>query len=172
MADSIVVWLNQQKYSRVSSVLNYPPSYTKQQLADDKVSTAGGLKLISTNLGKLVDIKPRTGVWVSLSYELSMMGGTIEYWNSLSPMKTNDYTYPGKFERFGKGCIVVRFVKIQSKWQAATILFELDSKVPGSRSRAIDIMCDLYRQDAQGQSLPPDLREQVSASIPDYSAKK
>jgi hypothetical protein len=171
-ADSIVVWLNQQKYNRASSVLNYPPSYSKQQLADDRAAVAGGLRLICNNLGNFAGSKPFTGVW--LSYEVSMGGGTIEYWSSLSPMKTMEYTYAGKFEHFGKGLIVVRCAKIQSRWQPTMIVFQLNSSVPGSRSRAIDIMCELYRSQmkSQGQAVPPNLREQVSAQVPNYPPAK
>ena len=171
-ADSILTWLNAGKFAHVSSVLNYPPSYSSQERADDEASVAGGLKLIYGNLGRFTQSKPFTGV--RLSYEVSAAGGTIEYWAGLSPMKTFDHAYNGVFEHFGKGFIVVRFARIQSKWQATTIVFQLDSRVPGSRSRAIDIISELVSQDAKskGQSLPPNLREQVSASIPDYSTKK
>ena len=169
-ADSIIVWLNAGKCATVAAKMHYPPMWSKKQRAEDEKGLAEGLRLITGNLGRLVDYGAFTGVTVN--YEVSAAGGDIPYWEKVSPFRTRDRLYQGVFERFGKGFVVVRFAELNSTWDVQAVVFWLDPAEDGARDRAIDITCELARENARqhGEKLPPNLRQMISSAIPDLSA--
>ena len=168
--DSLMVWLNAGTHANVTERLHYPPTWTKKQVAEDQAGLAKGLALITTDLGRLMDYGAFSGVTVN--YEVSVAGGDIPYWDSVSPFRTRDRIYQGVFERFGRGFVVIRFAELNSRWDAQSILFWLDPAEDGSRDRAIDLLCKVANEQArqEGQAVPKNLREMVGKSLPDLSA--
>lgn len=153
-------------------MMHYPPRYSADERKKDAAGLADGLAFISSKVGKLVDYQRRdaSGLW----YELSAMGGDLDYWASITAPTNSDITYAGRFEQFGPGWLTVRFIQIDSAWHVQAILFRLDPSIAGARDLTLDTLSELIRRGAHrgGEPVPDNLREMLDSQIPNLSPEK
>ncbi|KPJ61577.1 MAG: hypothetical protein AMJ46_00255 [Latescibacteria bacterium DG_63] len=169
VGDHVVTMLASGDVDSVVTMLHYPPSYSKEELASEVAGIAGAIKFLLAKLGSLDVLEPFSGE--TLCYDIGLSAGDPGYWESLSPLNTVDLVYKGKFDKFGGGFVSISFFEIDGAMDLRAIVLRLEASVPEARETAIDISLELARRQAEstGETLPENLRELISASVPDLS---
>ncbi|UCG52934.1 MAG: hypothetical protein JSW58_05080 [Candidatus Latescibacterota bacterium] len=170
IGDQVMAALGRGDVGSVAEMLHYPSSYSKEEKATDAAGVKDALEFLLTKLGALQGFERFIGdaVW----YEVTLSGGDIGYWESLSPLNTVDLAYRGNFGKFGGGMVSVSFFETSSGMDIRAVIVRVDPSVQGARETVIDMFVELIQRQAKktGEPVPDNLREIVSASVPDLSA--
>lgn len=137
IADSIVEELAANDVAAVTRLLHYPAFYTEKERTDDESAVAVGISLLLDEFGQITQYERHEQPVIF--YELTLSGGTVDYWESLSSMRTNETIYRASFEKVEDG--IVKVVTFSSEEAAGiqSIAFGIKADADNARERITEI---------------------------------
>jgi len=133
-AQSVIDPLQSSNAKQVALVLEYPPTYTSDQLAQDRKGIAEAVTYLLGQFGRLTNVKPSPSQVVFL--EVGIAGGSLPFWWQTSAERvTRQYIYEVEFEKFGPGFLKILTHVTASRELPVGFAFGLDANSPDAEAR-------------------------------------
>jgi hypothetical protein len=99
--DSFILMLNSKESYAVAESIDYPESFSKEELKKDQHAIMSAHKILFQNFGEFSELKPiEEGVSF---YEVGLSGGSIYWWAANNQIITKKYLFSVQFSKYGKG---------------------------------------------------------------------
>ena len=133
-AKSVTELLQSPKPEQVAMILEYPRSYTSDQLAEDQKGIAGAVTYLLGEFGLIKGVKPFQEQVTFI--EIGVAGGSAPFWwQTDAASQTRQYIYRVDFEKFGPGYLKVLTHLTSSKEIPVAFAFGLDPKSRDAEAR-------------------------------------
>jgi hypothetical protein len=142
IADQIVGLAERPDVLGLTERFHYPPTYTQAERQADSSDLADSLRFLFERLGK--PQSPRLRRVPASVYEIGLSGGTVPYWESLSPFKTHTFLYSVQFSKAGPGFLKVDVFRnpAQGRLELQGLSFCLPA-APATKTEVVEIMVEL-----------------------------
>jgi hypothetical protein len=167
-AERIVQLLVSSDPRAAADHLHYPPSYSKQQRADDVAAMRGNIGVLIDYFGTVSKVHRETGR--VLFYEAGGGGGDGPYWQSLSPLDTQHFFYAAEFSKLGPGIVHVVMFRhpTLSAPEVHLIAFGLRVARPDAKQQVVGAMKAMMR--GGGMPLPDNIDELLERTLTQQDA--
>jgi hypothetical protein len=150
------------KTTDLASLFHYPSTYSQDERTEDTAGIADSLGFIFSEFGKPKNIQINTDP--ASYYEVGLFGGTLPYWEGLSPFETEQFVYSTTFANVGPGFLIIKVFKHQDaqafEIQAFGIALPESS---AAKAKVIDLMIRGLERD--GIPLPAGFRKTLEAQL-------
>jgi hypothetical protein len=142
--------------------LHYPPVYSESERKEDSLGVSESLQFLFERLGTPRD--SRLYEEPVFLYEFGVTGGTLPYWESLSPISSIQFVYSVLFSHAGSGFLkfVIFRPSPNSSWEIQAVSFGLPES-PAAKVQMIELMLDLSAK--KGLTLPPNYRHLLEEQL-------
>ena len=102
------------------------------------------------------------------SWSVGVMGGTIEYWDSLAVVGTARSSFEVEFEKLGPGFVAPDYFENSDEYGLKRIVVGLDARTAGVRDTIVRIAADLVEFEAkyEGLMVPESLERRLDEALP------
>jgi hypothetical protein len=133
-AKSIADLLQSSNAAEIAAALEYPSTYTAEELARDREGVAGAVAYLIGQFGRMTNARPTRSQVVFI--EIGVAGGSTPFWwQAGGEPRTRQYIYDVEFEKFGRGFLKVLTHVTASRELPVGFAFGLDANSPDAESR-------------------------------------
>jgi hypothetical protein len=152
----------------VAQSLHYPPSYTAKEKAEDIAGVSTSLAFLLGRFG--LPKNPTVTNQSRVFFHLGTTGGTVPYWESVSPYKNRLFIYDVDFANFGRGVLVVELIALNGGVPKTVrgVEFGLLADQTDAKKRIVNAFEGLLTH--MGEELPPNFRELATQQIQPFAA--
>ena len=167
-ATRIVEALSKGDAQTAARALHYPPNYTAKEKAEDIEGVSTSLSFLLKRFG--LPKNPTATDEPRVFFHLGASGGTVPYWESVSPYKNQMVVYDVDFASFGRGILMVELIALDGGVPQAVkgVEFGLLVNQPNAKKRIVSSFEALLKD--RGMELPANFRELASQQIQPFTA--
>lgn len=157
-AKSVADLLQASDAAGIAAALEYPSSYTAEELARDREGVAGAVTYLISQFGRMTNARPTRGQVIFI--EIGVAGGSAPFWwQAGDESRTRQYIYDVEFEKFGRGFLKVLTHVTASRELPVGFAYGLDANSPDAEPRmraAMNGLMDLIGvpKDHPARSMP------------------
>lgn len=155
LANRVIELLAKQEHQAVAHLMHYPPTYTENHRKEDAEGIGSDISFLLGRFGSPTEVKRENGLMAF--FTITVGGGDVPYWQSISPFETYDFIYSVHFSNLGVGEILVRIFRNpkDNKPEIQSLGFGLPVTRPDAKSEVASAIKGMMQRN--GIALPPNI---------------